>query len=167
MAKVPPMQAADKLTFLLSLVPFLIERGTVSVAEAATHFGVKPELVREAVKLIAVSGVPGETSTYQYEDLFDIAWDDFEDNDQIVLTNMVAIDDSPRFSAREAAALIAGLQYLSSLPEHSDRAAVASLMSKLHARNRVELAMSRASVKLVAEPIWITNASLPGIRIET
>jgi proteasome accessory factor C len=43
----------------------------------------------------------------------------------------VAIDDSPRFSAREAAALIAGLQYLSSLPEHADRAAIASLMSKL------------------------------------
>jgi len=131
MAKVPPMQAADKLTFLLSLVPFLIERGTVSVAEAAEHFAVKPELVRDAVKLIAVSGVPGETSTYQYEDLFDIAWDDFEDNDQITLTNQVAIDDSPRFSAREAAALIAGLQYLSSLPENADRDAVTSLMSKL------------------------------------
>ena len=131
MPKVPPMQAADKLTFLLSLVPFLIERGTVSVAEAAEHFGVRPDLVRDAVKLIAVSGVPGETSTYQYEDLFDIAWDDFEDNDQITLTNQVAIDDSPRFSAREAAALIAGLQYLSSLPENADRAAVASLMSKL------------------------------------
>ena len=131
MAKVPPMQAADKLTFLLSLVPFLIERGTVSVAEAAEHFAVRPELVRDAVKLIAVSGVPGETNTYQYEDLFDIAWDDFEDNDQITLTNQVAIDDSPRFSAREAAALIAGLQYLSSLPENADRAAVASLMSKL------------------------------------
>ena len=131
MAKVPPMQAADKLTFLLSLVPFLIERGTVSVREAAEHFAVKPELVRDAVKLIAVSGVPGETSTYQYEDLFDIAWDDFEDNDQIVLTNQVALDDSPRFSAREAAALIAGLQYLSALPENADRAAVASLMTKL------------------------------------
>jgi proteasome accessory factor C len=83
------------------------------------------------VRLIAVSGVPGETSTYQYEDLFDIAWDDFEENDQIVLTNQVALDDSPRFSAREAAALIAGLQYLSSLPENADRAAVASLMTKL------------------------------------
>src|SRR5690606_1002315 len=53
------------------------------------------------------------------------------ENDQIVLTNRVAIDDSPRFSAREAAALIAGLQYLSSLPEHTDRASIAGLMSKL------------------------------------
>lgn len=129
--KSAPLQAQDKLTFLLSLVPYLIERDRVSVAEAAAHFGVKPEQIREAVRLIAVSGVPGETHTYQYEDLFDIAWDDFEENDQIVITNHVAIDDSPRFSAREAAALIAGLQYLSALPENADRAAVASLMSKL------------------------------------
>lgn len=126
-----PLQAQDKLTFLLALVPYLLERDRVGVAEVAAHFRVKPEQIREAVRLIAVSGVPGETRTYQYEDLFDIAWDDFEENDQIVITNHVAIDDSPRFSAREAAALIAGLQYLSALPENADRAAVASLMSKL------------------------------------
>jgi proteasome accessory factor C len=125
------MPAQDKLTFLLSLVPYLVERDRVSVTEAARHFGVEPEVIREAVRLIAVSGVPGETSTYQSEDLFDIAWDDFEENDQIVLTHLVALDDSPRFSAREASALIAGLQYLSSLPENADRVAVASLMSKL------------------------------------
>jgi len=129
--KEQPLLAQDKLTFLLSLVPYLIDHESVSVSEAAAHFDVTPEQIRDAVRLIAVSGIPGETSAYQYEDLFDIAWDDFEDNDQIVLTNPVAIDDSPRFSAREAAALIAGLQYLSSLPENADRAAVASLMNKL------------------------------------
>ncbi|WP_150309047.1 helix-turn-helix transcriptional regulator [Planctomonas psychrotolerans] len=126
-----PLQAQDKLTFLLALVPYLTERGPVSVAEAAAHFRVSPEQLRKAVRLIAVSGVPGDTSSYQHGDLFDIAWDDFEQNDQIVLTHMVAIDDSPRFSAREAAALIAGLQYLSALPEHADREIVTSLMAKL------------------------------------
>lgn len=126
-----PQRAQDKLAFLLSLVPYLMDHDRVSVTEVAEHFGVPAEQIRDAVRLIGVSGIPGETAMYQHGDLFDIAWDDFEDNDQIVLTNMVAIDDSPRFSAREAAALIAGLQYLSSLPEHSDRGAVASLMSKL------------------------------------
>ena len=48
-----------------------------------------------------------------------------------MLTHLVAIDDSPRFSAREAAALMAGLQYLSALPENGDRDAIASLMAKL------------------------------------
>ena len=126
-----PLQAQDKLAFLLSLVPFLMEHERISVHDAAEHFGVKPQAVREAVELIAVSGIPGETGQYQHGDLFDLAWDDFEENDQIVLTNLVAIDDAPRFSGREAAALIAGLQYLSALPENADRSAIASLTTKL------------------------------------
>lgn len=123
--------AGDKVAFLLSLVPFLMDHDRISVTDAAKHFGVTPARIREAVRLIAVSGIPGETGTYQHGDLFDLAWDDFEDNDQIVLTNLVAIDDSPRFSAREAAALVAGLQYLSALPENSDRGAIDSLLAKL------------------------------------
>lgn len=127
----PPRLAQDKLAFLLSLVPYLMDHDRVSVTEAAGHFGVPDEHIREAVRLIGVSGIPGETAMYQHGDLLDIAWDTFEENDEIVLTNLVAIDESPRFSAREAAALIAGLQYLSSLPEHADRDAIASLSSKL------------------------------------
>ncbi len=126
-----PLHARDKLAFLLSLVPFLIEHESISVTDAAEHFGVPAQQVREAVELIAVSGIPGETGQYQHGDLFDLAWDDFEENDQIVLTHRVAIDDAPRFSGREAAALIAGLQYLSGLPENADRTAIASLMAKL------------------------------------
>jgi proteasome accessory factor C len=125
------MQAQDKLAFLLSLVPYLMDHDRVSVADAARHFGVSKQQIRDAVMMLVVSGIPGDTRTYQPEDLFDIAWDDFEEHDEIVLTNMVAIDETPRFSAREAAALIAGLQYLSALPEHADRAAIASLTDKL------------------------------------
>jgi len=130
-ATAPVMHAQDKLTFLLTLVPYLIEREQVNVAEAAEHFLVSPEQIRQAVRMIAVSGVPGNTAAYQPEDLFDIAWDDFEVNDQIVLTHRIAIEEAPRFSVREAAALIAGLQYLTSLPENTDRAALTTLMSKM------------------------------------
>ena len=108
-----------------------MDHDRVSVADAAAHFRVSEQQIRSAVELIAVSGVPGETSQYQHGDLFDIAWDRFEEHDEIVLTNLVAIDDSPRFSGREAAALIAGLQYLSALPENADRAAIDTLMAKL------------------------------------
>lgn len=125
------LRGPDRLAFLLALVPYLQEHDTVSVTDVATHFDVTPGRVREAVMLIAVSGVPGSTSQYQHGDLFDIQWDEFELHDRIVLTHLVGIDDAPRFSAREAAALIAGLQYLSALPENADRAAIASLMAKL------------------------------------
>ena len=129
--KPQPFQARDKLAFLLSLVPYLMDRDRTPVAEAAAHFGVDEAQIRDAVNLIAVSGLPGDTAAYQHDDLFDIDWDAFENDDEIVLTNRVAIDDSPRFSAREAAALIMGLEYLSALPEYADRSSIASLKAKL------------------------------------
>jgi proteasome accessory factor C len=128
-----PLKAPDKLVFLLSLVPYLLEQRVVDVDEAAKHFGVTEEEIRDAVRLIATSGLPGSTGTYQPNDLFDIDWDSFEDDDVIVIVHHVAIDDAPRLSAREAAALIAGLQYLSALPENAGSASLASLMSKLTA----------------------------------
>lgn len=152
-----PKLAGDKLAFLLSLVPYLMDQGRVTVAEAAAHFGVPHEQLREAVRLISVSGIPGETATYQHGDLFDIAWDDFEVRDEIVLTHNVAIDESPRFSGREAAALIAGLNYLAALPEHADSAAGSALMSKL-ARG------ASASPTQLAVEVSQTNATLALIR---
>ncbi|ANF30620.1 DNA-binding transcriptional regulator [Leifsonia xyli] len=162
-----PMQAQDKLAFLLALVPYLMDRDRVSVAEAAEHFGVEQEQLRDAVRLIAVSGIPGETNAYQPGDLFDIAWDDFEDNDQIVLTHQVAIDDSPRFSAREAAALIAGLQYLTALPENADRDAIGSLMAKLArgasaAPSQLAVARSETDDALAT----IRDAVIAGVQVE-
>ncbi|MFD1722598.1 helix-turn-helix transcriptional regulator [Amnibacterium endophyticum] len=131
MADAQPMRVQDRLTFLLALVPYLLDNDGVPVAQAAAHFGVGEQRIRDAVALIAVSGVPGETKTYQPNDLFDIDWDRFLQDDEIAITQQIAIDDSPRFSAREAAALIAGLQYVSALPENADREAVATLTAKL------------------------------------
>ncbi len=128
---VPPTGSRDKLAFLLALVPWLLEHDRVSVAEAAAHFGVSEDDIRSSVSLVAMSGVPGSTATYQHEDLFDIDWDAFELHDEIAITQHVAIDDAPRLSAREAAALIAGLQYLQSLPENADRVAIRNLVEKL------------------------------------
>ena len=64
--KNPPLVARDKLTFLLSFVPWLVDHERVSVSAAAEHFGMTPEQIREAVRLIAVSGVPGETVKQKY-----------------------------------------------------------------------------------------------------
>ncbi len=128
--KTPALQAADKLAFLLSLVPYLMDHDRVTVAEAAAHFGVSAQQITDAVNLIGLSGVPGDTAAYLHGDLFEVDYDAL-DRGEIVLMNFVAIDDSPRFSAREAAALIAGLQYLSALPENADRETLAELMGKL------------------------------------
>lgn len=152
-----PLRAPDKLVFLLSLVPYLIEQQVVTVAEAAVHFGSTEDQIRDAVRLIAMSGLPGDTGTYQSNDLFDIDWDAFEEHDEIVIVHHVAIDEAPRLAAREAAALIAGLQYLAALPENADSSALASLMAKLRAG-----ASATPSGLAIAEPA--ADASLALIR---
>ena len=161
-----PLGAPDKLTFLLSLVPYLIDHDGISVTDAAAHFGVDPARVREAVTLIAVSGVPGDTSQYLPGDLFDIEWGQFEADDTIVLTHLVAIEDSPRFSAREAAALIAGLQYLSSLPENADGEAIASLMAKLSRSATAAPSQLAVSTRTSGDAIdVIQGALLSGVQV--
>lgn len=115
---------------MLSLVPYLLERGEVTVDEVAGHFDVSPELVRKSVALLPMVGVPGESKQYLPNDLFDIDWDALDDG-VVILLNNVVIDETPRFTTREAAALIAGLQYLSALPENVDSEAIAALKAKL------------------------------------
>lgn len=162
-----PLKGPDKLVFLLSFVPYLLEQRVVSVADAAAHFGMTDDEIRDAVRLIATSGLPGSTGTYQPNDLFDIDWESFEDDDVIVIVHHVAIDDAPRLSAREAAALIAGLQYLSASPENAGSASLASLMAKLTAGasatpSRLAVAETEADSSLAA----IREAVAVGRQIE-
>jgi proteasome accessory factor C len=137
------------------------------VADAAAHFGVSENDMRAQVERITGMGVPGTTKTYGPEDLFDIDWDALDERDQIFITNRVVIDDAPRFSAREAAALIAGLQYLQAIPGTADTDALASLIAKLSRG-------ASATPPAVAIDRPVTDASLEllrraissGIRIE-
>lgn len=126
----PAPRATDKLAFLLALVPYLIDQVRVTVDEAAEHFGISADEMRKSVTLIAMSGTPGAVGTYTHETLFDIDWDEFEQRD-IIRFRRAPMDDKPRFSAREAAALLAGLQRVASLTEFSGSVDVAGLMAKL------------------------------------
>lgn len=123
--------ASDKLLLLLSLVPFVLDRKEVSVTEAATHFQREEAEIIRAVEMIACAGVPGDSRSYSHLDLFDIDWDLFENERRITFWNTVALDNKPRFSAREASALLAGLQYLASHPAYAARSDVQELTAKL------------------------------------
>ncbi len=125
-----PLGAPDKLAFLLALVPYLIDQVRVTVSEAAEHFGTTPEQMRKAVTLIAMSGTPGADGTYTHETLFDIDWDDFEERD-LIRFRAAPMEERPRFSSREAAALLAGLQRVAALPEYAARIDIVDLMAKL------------------------------------
>ena len=129
--------APERVTFLLSLVAYLQDTGSATVAELAERFSVPPDLVRSLVRFLGTAGVPGETLSYQHEDLFDIDWDALEQQDLVSLTRTVAVDEAPRFAPLETAALVAGLQALTHLlgPEDAElaRATAAKLGAALGA----------------------------------
>jgi proteasome accessory factor C len=127
----PKLEAADRVTFLMSFVPYLIEHGPVTVSDLALHFSLEEEQVVELVRLLAMSGIPGETGVYQHEDLFDINWDLFEQENTVELWKHIGVESTPKFSAREAAALVAGLQYISGIVPDQDRTTVEKLVTKI------------------------------------
>jgi proteasome accessory factor C len=129
MAKKP--SASENLLLLLALVPYVLDRGEVSVADAAAQFDRSEGDIIRAVELIACAGIPGENLAYSHLDLFDIDWDLFESEKTITFWNTVAIEHRPKFSAREASALLAGLQYLQAHPAYAGRTDLESVVHKI------------------------------------
>ncbi|MGF3055194.1 helix-turn-helix transcriptional regulator [Microbacterium sp. YY-01] len=127
-----PLLSADRVRVYLTLVPYLLERGEVSVSEAAADFDVTPTQMRQMVHMLTLIGLPGESGHWQQpHELFDINWSLLENEDIIEITNDVALHRVPRLTSREAAALLAGLKMTTALPQIADSQLVAGLMSKL------------------------------------
>ena len=131
-ARRPPLLASDRVRVYLTLVPYLLEHGQVSLDEAAEEFGVSRDEMRSMVEKLTVIGLPGDSGFWQQpQELFDINWDLLDEEGVIEITNDVALRRVPRFTAREAAALLAGLQMVAAVPAVSDSGLVAGLISKL------------------------------------
>ncbi|GAA5027738.1 helix-turn-helix transcriptional regulator [Microbacterium fluvii] len=127
-----PLVATDRAALMLQLVPYLVGKGEVSVIEAADEFDVTPAVMREMVQKLTVIGLPGDSGYWQMSnDLFDIDWDLLDQRDLISLTNTVGLQRAPRLTAREAAALLAGLQLARTLPGVADSDVFAGLLAKL------------------------------------
>jgi proteasome accessory factor C len=128
----PALVATDRAALMLQLVPYLVAQGEVSVDEAAADFDVTPEVMRSMVSNLTMIGRPGDRGFWQMpNDLFDIDWALFDEQDRISLTNTVGLERSPKLTAREAAALLTGLQLARSLPSVGDTEIFAALLAKL------------------------------------
>lgn len=121
----------SRLGFMLAVVPYVQLRGGATIAELAARFHMTESEVKTAVSTIALSGIPGESGTYQHNDLFDIDWDAFE-NGEVVFTNVIAIDRVPRFSRVELGAIVSGLSLLAAALDGAEAAAVRRVLAKLH-----------------------------------
>lgn len=154
--KNPRPQASDVVARMLSVVPFLIENSPISVGEASRTFGLSENDMRTIVRTLFVTGIPGDSGKGLHGDLFDFDYDRFENDDIIEMINHVGPAETPRFSGREAAALIAGLQYMSDVVRDEERASVDALINKIRrgaTGSPENIAVRRAPIPERAEPI--------------
>ncbi|MFG1919895.1 helix-turn-helix transcriptional regulator [Micromonospora sp. NPDC048898] len=117
--------SADRLARLLNLVPYLLARPGIEIAEAAGDLGVTDRQLREDLELLWVCGLPG----YGPGDLIDMAFD----GDRVTITYDAGIDRPLRLTPDEALALVVALRMLAETPGVANREAVERALAKIEA----------------------------------
>ncbi|MFC7550093.1 helix-turn-helix transcriptional regulator [Plantactinospora sp. GCM10030261] len=115
--------SADRLARLLNLVPYLLSRPGIEVAEAAADLGVTERQLREDLELLWVCGLPG----YGPGDLIDMAFD----GDRVTITYDAGIDRPLRLTPDEALALVVALRMLVETPGMANRDAIERALAKI------------------------------------
>jgi proteasome accessory factor C len=131
--------SADRLARLLNLVPYLLARPGIAIAEAAADLGVSEKQLREDLELLWVCGLPG----YGPGDLIDMAFD----GDRVTITYDAGIDRPLRLTPDEALALVVALRLLAETPGLANRDAVDRALAKIE-NAAGELADAPVAVRL-------------------
>jgi proteasome accessory factor C len=115
--------SADRLARLLNLVPYLLARPGIELAEAAADLAVTERQLREDLELLWVCGLPG----YGPGDLIDMAFD----GDRVTITYDAGIDRPLRLTPDEALALVVALRMLAETPGMANRDAIERALAKI------------------------------------
>jgi proteasome accessory factor C len=115
--------SADRLPRLLALVPYLLGRPGVPVAEVAADFGVTEAQLRRDLQLLWVCGLPGHGPG----DLIDLSFE----GETVTVTYDAGMSRPLRLSADEALAIVVALRTLADVPGLQERAAVERALAKV------------------------------------
>ncbi|MFS8479067.1 MAG: WYL domain-containing protein [Micromonosporaceae bacterium] len=121
--RTPSRGAGDRLARLLNLVPYLLARPGIRIADAAADLGVSERQLREDLELLWVCGLPG----YGPGDLIDMAFD----GDRVTITYDAGMDRPLRLTPDEALALVVALRLLAETPGTANRDAVQRALAKI------------------------------------
>lgn len=136
--------ASDRLSRLLALVPYLVSRQGVPLADAATEFGITESQLVKDLELLFVCGTPG----HMPDDLIDVDWED----GRVFLTNADTIARPLRLGVDEALALLVGLRALADVPGLHDRDALQRTILKLeHAAGEAGVVATQVRVEVEAQ----------------
>jgi proteasome accessory factor C len=129
MAKQEKFGAVDRFNLMLALVAYLTHAdGPVEVRELAERFNAPEADVISALSTVTNSGV----KPYGPGDLFDIDMQAVREDGIAVLTFAPTLEDVPKLSARQSAALIASLLILKEVDGFSEGAEIDELIELLN-----------------------------------
>jgi proteasome accessory factor C len=115
----------ERLPRLLALVPYLLARPGVRVAEAAADFGVPETQLRRDLQLLWMCGLPGHGPG----DLIDLSFE----GDTVTVGHDAGMSRPLRLTGDEALALIVALRTLADDPGLTDPGAVERALGKVEA----------------------------------
>lgn len=115
--------AADRLSRLLAMVPYLLTRQGVPLADAARHFEISEDELVKDLELLFVCGLPG----HMPGDLIEADWE----SGKVYLDNAETIARPLRLGLDEAITLLVGLRTLAAAPGAGDRDALDGALAKL------------------------------------
>lgn len=133
--------ATQRLSRLLTMVPWLMNRQGIDIAEAARELGVTREQIVDDLELLFVCGTPG----HYPDDLIEASWE----GDRVHVGNAREIARPLRLGRDEALALIVALRALAATPGIGAQDAIQRALAKLEqAAGQAGSAASQVSVSL-------------------
>lgn len=117
--------ATDRLARLLTMVPWLLQRQGIDLAEAAEELGVDQEQIVADLQLLFVCGTPGHLP----DDLIEASWE----GGRVHLGNADTIARPLRLTRDEALALIVALRALAEVPGIEEHDSIDRALAKLSA----------------------------------
>ncbi|MCD2194959.1 WYL domain-containing protein [Actinomycetospora endophytica] len=138
----------DRLPRLLTLVPWLLARPGVPVADAAAEFGITESQLRRDLELLWMCGLPG----YGPGDLVDLSFE----GDTVTVVYDAGLSRPLRMSGPEAATLAVALRALADAPGVADTDAVQRALAK------IEQASGQATDGPVEDAVAVGLGRAPG-----
>jgi predicted DNA-binding transcriptional regulator YafY len=139
-SRTAPESATARLSRLLTMVPWLVNRQGVDTAEAAAGLGVTQEELEADLRLLFVCGYGSMP-----DELIDARWED----GRVYITNADSIARPLRLGVDEAVTLMVGLRALAAVPGLGEREAVERALAKLEqATGAAGAAASRVDVAI-------------------
>ena len=115
--------ATERLPRLLALVPYLLSRPGIPVADAAADFGVGEQQLRRDLELLWMCGLPG----YGPGDLIDLSFE----GETITVTYDAGMRRPLQLTSSEATVLLVALRALADTPGIADTEVVQRALSKV------------------------------------